>query len=51
MVQNTDIQHGPGAGPGIYSGISLDNNDGLVIIESNDYNGVGENWVDRRCPD
>jgi hypothetical protein len=45
MVENSDIQKGPGTGPGQYSGISLDNNDGLVIIESNDYNLPGENWV------
>jgi hypothetical protein len=45
MVENADIQKGPGTGPGQYSGISLDNNDGLVIIESNDYNNPGENWV------
>ena len=45
MVENGDIQKGPGAGPGQFSGITLDNNDGLVIIESNDYNQPGENWV------
>jgi hypothetical protein len=45
MVENGDIQKGPGAGPGQYSGVTLDNNDGLVIIESNDYNLPGENWV------
>ncbi|QDP19352.1 DUF5801 repeats-in-toxin domain-containing protein [Sphingomonas xanthus] len=45
MVQNADIQKGPGSGPGAYSAITLDNNDGLVIIESNDYNAPGENWV------
>ena len=45
MVENGDIQKGPGVGPGQYSGITLDNNDGLVIIESNDYNNPGENWV------
>ncbi len=44
MVQNGDIQKGPGAGPGVYSGITLDNNDGLVIIEANDYNSGAENW-------
>ncbi len=25
-------------------GITLDNNDGAIVIEHNDYNGVGENW-------
>jgi hypothetical protein len=45
MVQNSDIQKGPGSGPGIFSGISLDNNDGLVVFESNDYNAAGEHWV------
>ena len=45
MIENGDIQKGPGSGPGQYSGITLDNNDGLVIIESNDYNNPGENWV------
>jgi len=45
MVENGDIQKGPGAGPGQYSGVTLDNNDGLVIIEANDYNLPGENWV------
>ena len=25
-------------------GITLDNNDGAIVIERNDYNGVGENW-------
>ena len=45
MIQNSDIIKGPGTGPGDYSGITLDNNDGLVIIESNDYNLPGENWV------
>lgn len=45
MVQNGDIQKGPGAGPGIFSGVTLDNNDGLIIIESNDYNAAGENWA------
>ncbi|MDP9422339.1 MAG: DUF5801 domain-containing protein [Pseudomonadota bacterium] len=45
MIENGDIQKGPGAGPGQFSGVTLDNNDGLVIIESNDYNQPGENWV------
>ncbi|MBR7630960.1 type I secretion C-terminal target domain-containing protein [Aeromonas popoffii] len=25
-------------------GITLDNNDGAIVIEQNDYNGIGENW-------
>jgi large repetitive protein len=45
MVQNTDIQKGPGSGPGVFSGITLDNNDGLIVIEANDYNLAGENFV------
>ena len=44
LVQNTDILKGPGTGPGVYSAISLGQNDGLVIIESNDYNEVGQNF-------
>src|SRR4030095_13640983 len=32
VVQNTDIQKGPGTGPGIFSGITLDQNDGLIVI-------------------
>jgi hypothetical protein len=44
MVQNGDIQKGPGTGPGIFSNITLDNNDGLIVIESNDYNSGTENW-------
>ena len=44
-ISNDDIVQGPGTGPGSYAGITLDNNDGLVIIESNDYNGAGENYV------
>jgi hypothetical protein len=42
MVQNSDIFKGPGTGPGTYSGVKLDQNDGLVIIESNDYNLPGD---------
>jgi hypothetical protein len=36
-ISNSDIIKGPGTGPGTYSGVALDNNDGLVIIEQNDY--------------
>ena len=46
-VSNSDIfKNGPGVttGPGQYSGVALDNNDGLVIIESNDYNFGTENY-------
>jgi VCBS repeat-containing protein len=34
-------------GSGVPTGynVSLDSNDGLIVIESNDYNGVGENYV------
>jgi large repetitive protein len=45
MVENSDIQKGPGAGPGMFAGITLDNNDGLIVIEANDYNQAGENFV------
>jgi hypothetical protein len=45
MVENSARQKGPCTGPGSYSSITLDNNDGLVIIESNDYNLPGEHWV------
>jgi len=46
FVQNSDFYKGPGGVPAPYNTeFSLDNNDGLVIIESNDYNVVaGENW-------
>ncbi|MCF2515235.1 DUF5801 domain-containing protein [Sphingomonas sp. G124] len=45
MVQNSDIQKGPGSGPGIYSGITLDQNDGLIVIEPNDYQQGNTNLV------
>ncbi|MFM5885851.1 MAG: DUF5801 repeats-in-toxin domain-containing protein [Novosphingobium sp.] len=45
LVQNSDIQKGPGTGPGIYAGITLDNNDGLIVIESNDYNTASSHYV------
>ncbi|WP_214471675.1 type I secretion C-terminal target domain-containing protein, partial [Mesorhizobium sp. dw_380] len=45
FVENGDIFKGAGTGPGIYSGVTLDNNDGLLIIESNDYNAPGEHYV------
>ncbi len=45
MVQNTDIQKGPGTGPGQFSGITLDNNDGLIVIEPNDYQEGNTNLV------
>jgi hypothetical protein len=45
LVENQDMYKGAGSGPGIFSEIALDNNDALVIIEPNDYNAVGENWV------
>ncbi|AZO22370.1 type I secretion C-terminal target domain-containing protein [Mesorhizobium sp. M1E.F.Ca.ET.045.02.1.1] len=44
-VENADIFKGPGSGPGAYSSVSLDNNDGLLIIESNDYNTAGQHYV------
>ncbi|MBA1142952.1 beta strand repeat-containing protein, partial [Mesorhizobium neociceri] len=45
FVENGDIFKGPGTGPGVYSGVTLDNNDGLLIIESNDYNAAGQHYV------
>ena len=45
IVKNEDIWKGPGTGPEIYSSVTLDNNDGLVIIESNDYNTAGSHYV------
>jgi hypothetical protein len=36
-VSNSDIYKGPGTGPSGYTGVVLDNNDGLVVIEQNDY--------------
>ncbi|MDX8496406.1 DUF5801 repeats-in-toxin domain-containing protein, partial [Mesorhizobium sp. VK22B] len=44
-VENADIFKGPGSGPGAYSSVTLDNNDGLLIIESNDYNAAGQHYV------
>jgi hypothetical protein len=47
VVDNADIYKAstPGGVPSPYnSEFSLDNNDGLVIIESNDYNGTGEHY-------
>ncbi|CDX39957.1 conserved hypothetical protein [Mesorhizobium plurifarium] len=47
-VQNQDIYKAstPGGVPSPYANeFSLDNNDGLVIVERNDYNAAGENWV------
>ncbi|MER9196981.1 DUF5801 domain-containing protein [Mesorhizobium australicum] len=44
-VQNGDFFK-TGQVPAAYAAdFPLDNNDGLVIIEKNDYNGAGENWV------
>ncbi|TIO79210.1 MAG: hypothetical protein E5X74_09395 [Mesorhizobium sp.] len=44
-ISNADIFKA-GQVPTAYAAdFPLDNNDGLVIIERNDYNGVGENWV------
>jgi hypothetical protein len=44
VVDSTDIYKFGDTLPTGY-GVTLDNNDGLVIIESNDYNGAGENWL------
>jgi len=46
-VAHRDMYKGGGgvtAGPGQYSGVPLDNNDALVIIESNDFNFGAENY-------
>ncbi|MBZ9882697.1 DUF5801 domain-containing protein [Mesorhizobium sp. CA10] len=44
-IENADI-YKMGQVPTAYAAdFPLDNNDGLIIIERNDYNGVGENWV------
>ncbi|WP_210421434.1 DUF5801 repeats-in-toxin domain-containing protein, partial [Mesorhizobium sp. WSM4304] len=44
-VSNADIFK-TGQVPTAYAAdFPLDNNDGLVIVERNDYNGAGENWV------
>ncbi|PZV38975.1 DUF5801 repeats-in-toxin domain-containing protein [Mesorhizobium kowhaii] len=44
-ISNADIFK-TGQVPTAYAAdFPLDNNDGLVIIERNDYNGAGENWV------
>lgn len=46
VIDNSDIlKHGDVLPAGYNTITPLDNNDGLVIIESNDYNGVGEHWV------
>ncbi|MBZ9726972.1 DUF5801 domain-containing protein [Mesorhizobium sp. CO1-1-11] len=44
-ISNADI-YKTGQVPAAYAAdFPLDNNDGLVIIEKNDYNAAGENWV------
>lgn len=44
-VGNSDIYKGPGNVPAPYTGeFTLDQNDGLVVIETDDYNLAGENW-------
>jgi len=46
VVDNSDIIKLNANLPLAYQGaINLDNNDGAIIIEPNDYNGVGENYV------
>jgi hypothetical protein len=44
IVENSDIFTSEDALPDKYD-ITLDNNDGVVIIERNDYNFGGENWL------
>ncbi|ANT50345.1 DUF5801 repeats-in-toxin domain-containing protein [Mesorhizobium amorphae] len=44
-VSNGDIFKTGQVPAGYATDFPLDNNDGLVIIEQNDYNGIGENWV------
>ncbi|HEY6661952.1 MAG TPA: DUF5801 repeats-in-toxin domain-containing protein [Sphingomicrobium sp.] len=45
VVQNSDIQKGPGVGPGLFSSITLDNNDGLIVIDQFDYQEGNTNLV------
>ncbi|TJV66454.1 MAG: hypothetical protein E5X80_05935, partial [Mesorhizobium sp.] len=44
-ISNSDIFKAGQVPDAYLADFPLDNNDGLVIIERNDYNGVGENWV------
>ncbi|WP_192255968.1 DUF5801 repeats-in-toxin domain-containing protein [Mesorhizobium caraganae] len=44
-ISNADIYKTGQVPLGYAADFPLDNNDGLVIIERNDYNGAGENWV------
>ncbi|QNN67500.1 hypothetical protein H9L13_00580 [Sphingomonas lutea] len=45
VVQNSDIIKSAAALTGTaYQGINLDNNDGVVIFEANDFNKAGENF-------
>lgn len=44
-ISNADIFKTGQVPPAYAADFPLDNNDGLVVIERNDYNGAGENWV------
>ncbi|MDD2267395.1 hypothetical protein, partial [Sulfuricurvum sp.] len=45
VIDNTDIYKHGDTLPSGYTNFVLDNNDGLVIIESNDYNSAGQHYV------
>ncbi|MFD0669490.1 M10 family metallopeptidase C-terminal domain-containing protein, partial [Ramlibacter sp. MAHUQ-53] len=44
VVENGDIYNNTMTVPAPYAAIPLDNNDGLVVIERNDYNPEGQTW-------
>ncbi|HHQ4603511.1 TPA: retention module-containing protein [Aeromonas hydrophila] len=48
VISNSDIAKSSSSAATLTAllayGITLDNNDGAIVIEHNDYNGVGENW-------
>ncbi|MCC0183603.1 DUF5801 domain-containing protein [Aeromonas hydrophila] len=48
VISNSDIAKSSSSAATLAAllayGITLDNNDGAIVIEHNDYNGVGENW-------
>jgi T1SS-143 domain-containing protein len=48
VVSNSDIYRSTSGSTALAAlaifGITLDNNDGAIVIESNDFNGAGESW-------
>nr|WP_256351893.1 type I secretion C-terminal target domain-containing protein [Aeromonas sp. sia0103] len=48
VISNSDIARSGSSAATLAAllayGITLDNNDGAIVIEHNDYNGVGEDW-------